>query len=250
MRGDVGFHPEPRARDPAPRPAPAARVRPDARDRRARRGEDRRASAGRQSGHDPKEIADDRRAGRDRRRDRRTRLPPVHRYKWSEDGIVGTVEIWQGGLSIWGAVAGGAIAVVYLARRRHLDTLALIDAIAPGVVVAQAIGRWGNYFNQELFGRPTTLPWGLEIDARAPAASARYERFATFHPTFLYESMWCLLVFGTIVFARAHAVACTRGRRSRCTSRCTRSARVLRVRCGSTRLQDLRHPLQPAALGA
>ena len=81
-------------------------------------------------------------------------------YKWSEGGIVGAFEIWKGGLSIWGAVLGGAIAVVVLGRRHHLDVLRLLDAIAPGVVLAQAIGRWGNYFNQELFGRPTTWPWG------------------------------------------------------------------------------------------
>jgi prolipoprotein diacylglyceryl transferase len=119
-------------------------------------------------------------------------------YKWSEGGFVGAFEIWKGGLSIWGAVAGGIIALVVLARRRNLDALALMDAIAPGVVLAQAIGRWGNYFNQELFGRPTTLPWGLEIDkAHRPLG---YANSATFHPTFLYESLWCLLVFGTIVF--------------------------------------------------
>ena len=86
-------------------------------------------------------------------------------YKWSEGGLVGTFEIWKGGLSIWGAVGGGLHrGRASLARRRHLDALVLMDAIAPGVVLAQAIGRWGNYFNQELFGRPTTLPWGLEID--------------------------------------------------------------------------------------
>jgi prolipoprotein diacylglyceryl transferase len=119
-------------------------------------------------------------------------------YNWSQGGFVGAFEIWKGGLSIWGAVGGGLIAVWVLARRRNLETLVLMDAIAPGVVLAQAIGRWGNYFNQELFGRPTTLPWGLEIDvAHRPPG---YLRYATFHPTFLYESLWCLLVFGTIVF--------------------------------------------------
>jgi prolipoprotein diacylglyceryl transferase len=119
-------------------------------------------------------------------------------YKWHQEGIVGTVEIWHGGLSIWGAVGAGLLMVLYLAHRRHLDTLALLDAIGPAVVVAQAIGRWGNYFNQELFGRPTRLPWAVEIDlAHRPIG---YEQFTTFHPTFLYESIWCLLVFGTIVF--------------------------------------------------
>src|SRR5436190_7402657 len=120
-------------------------------------------------------------------------------YKWDQDGIVGAFEIWHGGLSIWGAVAGGLLMVVYLARRRHLDTLALLDAIGPAVVVAQAIGRWGNYFNQELFGRPTRLPWGLEIDLKH--RPARYVNFETFHPTFLYESLWCLVIFGLLIWA-------------------------------------------------
>jgi prolipoprotein diacylglyceryl transferase len=123
-------------------------------------------------------------------------------YKWSTGGIVGAFEIWNGGLSIWGAVGGGLIAVVFLARRKHLDTLALLDAVGPGVVVAQAIGRWGNYFNQELFGRPSKLPWALEIDlAHRPL---HYERFATFQPTFLYESVWCLIIFATIVWIEQH----------------------------------------------
>ena len=151
----------------------------------------------RQSGHNPKEIAE-------------IAVPVVIAgvigariyhlftgYKWDQDGLVGAVEIWRGGLSIWGAVGGGLLMVLYLAHRRNLDTLALLDAIGPAVVVAQAIGRWGNYFNQELFGRPTRLPWALEIDlAHRPL---NYKHYATFHPTFLYESLWCLLVFGTIV---------------------------------------------------
>ena len=107
-------------------------------------------------------------------------------------------KIWDGGLSIWGAVAGGAIAVVVLARRHHLDTLGIMDAMAPGVVLAQAIGRWGNWFNQELFGGPTKLPWGLEISpAKRPPGYARY---STFQPTFLYESLWCLAVFAVLVW--------------------------------------------------
>jgi len=118
-------------------------------------------------------------------------------YKWSDGGVVGAFEIWKGGLSIWGAVGGGLVAVVVLARRRHLDSLLVMDVIAPGVVLAQAIGRWGNYFNQELFGRPTKLPWALEIDlAHRPPGFTQY---ATFHQTFLYESVWCLIVFGTLL---------------------------------------------------
>jgi len=120
-------------------------------------------------------------------------------YNWTQGGLLGTVQIWRGGLSIWGAVLGGLVVLVVIARRRHLDLLGLMDAIGPAVVIGQAIGRFGNYFNQELFGRPTTLPWGLQIDiAHRPAGYAQY---ATFHPTFLYESLWCLLVFGAIVLA-------------------------------------------------
>jgi prolipoprotein diacylglyceryl transferase len=108
-------------------------------------------------------------------------------------------EIWNGGLGIWGAVLGGGLAVVVITRRRHLDTLAVTDCMAPGIVLAQAIGRWGNYFNQELFGKPSTLPWALEI---APEhRPAGYVQFATFQPTFLYESLYCLLVFGLLLFA-------------------------------------------------
>jgi phosphatidylglycerol---prolipoprotein diacylglyceryl transferase len=119
-------------------------------------------------------------------------------YNWSDGGLVGTFQIWKGGLSIWGAVGGGLIALMVLARRHKLDALLLMDVIAPGVVLAQAIGRWGNYFNQELFGRPTKLPWALEIDrAHRPPG---YLTQTTFHPTFLYESLWCLLVFGTLLF--------------------------------------------------
>ena len=111
--------------------------------------------------------------------------------------------IWDGGLAIWGAVGGGAIAVVVLAHRRNLDTLALMDAIAPGVVLAQAIGRWGNYFNQELFGRPTSLPWALQIDpSHRPD---RYHQFTTFQPTFLYESLWCLAVLGILLWTERHS---------------------------------------------
>jgi prolipoprotein diacylglyceryl transferase len=107
-------------------------------------------------------------------------------------------QIWRGGLSIWGVLAGGAIAVVIMTRVKHVETLALFDCIAPGLLAAQAIGRWGNYFNQELFGRPTDLPWGLEISPgnRPPG----YLHDATFHPTFLYESLYCLFLLGVVLW--------------------------------------------------
>jgi prolipoprotein diacylglyceryl transferase len=114
-------------------------------------------------------------------------------YDWDDDGIAGAFKIWTGGLSIWGAVLGGLIAVVILARRRHYPALIVMDSIAPGVALAQAIGRWGNWFNQELFGRPSDLPWAVEIDvAHRPV---RYLAEPTFHPTFLYESLFCLALF-------------------------------------------------------
>jgi prolipoprotein diacylglyceryl transferase len=119
-------------------------------------------------------------------------------YDWDHDGIANAFAIWKGGLSIWGAVLGGLVAVVVLARVRRLDVLSLMDAIAPAVAVAQAIGRWGNWFNQELFGRPSDLPWALQIDLDHRPAG--FERYETFQPTFLYESLWCLFVFGAIVW--------------------------------------------------
>ncbi len=107
--------------------------------------------------------------------------------------------VWRGGLGIWGAIALGAVGVVIGARRKGIRLLPVLDAIAPGVLVAQALGRWGNYFNQELFGRPTDLPWALEID---PAFRPEgYYDVATFHPTFLYEFLWCLAAFVVVVWA-------------------------------------------------
>ena len=100
------------------------------------------------------------------------------------------LEVWHGGLGIWGAIAGGALGAWLACRRYGIRMAPLMDALAPSLLLAQALGRWGNYFNQELFGRPTSKPWGLEIDlAHRPPG---YERYATFHPTFLYESLWNL----------------------------------------------------------
>jgi prolipoprotein diacylglyceryl transferase len=112
---------------------------------------------------------------------------------------VDALKIWHGGLGIWGAVALGALGGWLVARRRQIRFPALLDAVAPGLAVAQAIGRLGNWFNSELFGRPTTLPWGLQI---APQYRPEgYAAFATFHPTFLYELLWDLGVALVLVLA-------------------------------------------------
>jgi prolipoprotein diacylglyceryl transferase len=100
------------------------------------------------------------------------------------------LKIWQGGLGVWGAIAFGVLGGYLVARRRKIAFPAVLDAIAPAILVAQAIGRLGNWFNQELFGRPTTLPWGLEI--ASDYRPIDYALFATFHPTFLYEMLWNL----------------------------------------------------------
>ncbi|MCB0996014.1 MAG: prolipoprotein diacylglyceryl transferase [Acidimicrobiales bacterium] len=98
------------------------------------------------------------------------------------------IKIWEGGLGIAGAVLAGAAAVLWYSRRNRLPIGVVLDATAPAIPLAQAIGRLGNWFNQELFGRPTDLPWGLEIDL--DHRPVQYLDRETFHPTFLYESLW------------------------------------------------------------
>ncbi len=105
--------------------------------------------------------------------------------------------IWEGGLALYGGLFFGALAVIYLVNRRGGDLFAFADAAAVGIPLAQAIGRWGNYFNQELFGTPSSLPWAIIIDpANRPAG---YEQFETFHPTFLYESLWNALILVPVI---------------------------------------------------
>jgi prolipoprotein diacylglyceryl transferase len=112
---------------------------------------------------------------------------------------VDALKIWEGGLGVWGAIAMGVLGGWIGARRRGIPLPPLADALAPGIVLAQAIGRFGNWFNQELFGRPTDLPWAVEID---PAfRPEQYADVGTFHPTFLYESLWCVVVAGILVWA-------------------------------------------------
>jgi phosphatidylglycerol:prolipoprotein diacylglycerol transferase len=103
------------------------------------------------------------------------------------------LNIRAGGLGIYGGLAGGLLGLILYTRRNHLPTLGWADLSTVGVALGQAIGRWGNFFNQELYGRPTGLPWAIHIDPlyRLPD----YADFATFHPSFLYESLWSLLTF-------------------------------------------------------
>ena len=107
----------------------------------------------------------------------------------------GFIAIWDGGLGIWGGVLAGVLVGLWVARRRltHEQLLQLMDVVGPALLVPQAIGRIGNYFNQELFGKPSSLPWALKISpAHRPAG---YTQFATFEPTFLYEFVWDLVLF-------------------------------------------------------
>lgn len=117
-----------------------------------------------------------------------------HRF---EDAPLDAFKVWEGGLGIPGAILLGAVVGVAVARRKGYDVPLLMDAVAPALPVAQAIGRLGNWFNQELFGRPTDLPWGLEIDPDHRPEG--YESVETFHPTFLYEALWNLALAAFLV---------------------------------------------------
>lgn len=107
------------------------------------------------------------------------------------------VQIWHGGLAIHGGLIAGFATVVWYCRRHHLPFWRVLDIFAPGLLLAQGIGRWGNYFNQELFGGPTSLPWGIPIDpANRPPVAAEA---AFFHPTFLYEFLWDVLAAAVLL---------------------------------------------------
>ena len=125
-------------------------------------------------------------------------------------GIGAALQIWEGGLGIWGAVALGGVGAWIACRRRGIPLPAFGDAVAPGIVLAQAIGRLGNYFNQELYGRETTVPWGMEIFYRRDSSGvvdvhsldgvSTGQVAAVVHPTFLYELLWNLLVFALLLY--------------------------------------------------
>ena len=127
-------------------------------------------------------------------------LTEYHRY--TRNPFPKVLEGWEGGLGIYGAVAGGFLGLLLFSWYRGITPLALADAAAPGLVLGQAIGRWGNYFNQELFGRPSDLPWAIGI-----APENRPTEFAdatSFHPTFLYESLWDVLVCLALLWVARH----------------------------------------------
>jgi phosphatidylglycerol---prolipoprotein diacylglyceryl transferase len=107
----------------------------------------------------------------------------------------GPLIIWNGGLGIFGAVIGGALGVFIYGRRHKLDIMSWIDIAAISLPLGQAIGRWGNFVNQELYGKPTDLPWGISLD-HPPTG---YTTSDTFHPLFLYESLWNLINFGILL---------------------------------------------------
>lgn len=124
-------------------------------------------------------------------------------YFGTNGNPIDALKIWQGGLGIWGAISVGAIAAYFayknLAKKKELPTFGyFLDALAPGILLAQAIGRLGNWFNGELFGRPTNLPWALQIPS--DLRPDKYSTFETFHPTFLYELIWCTIVAVVLIF--------------------------------------------------
>jgi prolipoprotein diacylglyceryl transferase len=118
---------------------------------------------------------------------------------WDElpDEWWGPFAIWKGGLGVWGGIGLGTLVGVIVARRSGADVPKLMDCVAPGLLVAQGIGRFGNWWNQELFGKPTDLAWGLEISPEN--RPIEYVDRDTFHPTFAYEALWCFGVAGVLL---------------------------------------------------
>lgn len=103
------------------------------------------------------------------------------------------LKIWQGGLAIHGVIVAGSLTIYFYSRIKKMNFLLLLDIFAPLIALGQAIGRWGNYFNQELYGIPTNLAWAIPIDLAHRTIG--YQTFEFFHPIFFYESLWCLLLF-------------------------------------------------------
>ncbi|NET45845.1 prolipoprotein diacylglyceryl transferase [Okeania sp. SIO2B3] len=121
-------------------------------------------------------------------------------FEWEQyqKNPIDMIAIWKGGIAIHGAIIGGAIAALIFARINKISFWQLADLVAPSLILGQAIGRWGNFFNSEAFGSPTDLPWKLYIPPeRRPSELVNFDYF---HPTFLYESLWNLMVFGLLLF--------------------------------------------------
>jgi prolipoprotein diacylglyceryl transferase len=114
-------------------------------------------------------------------------------YFFEGADLLAVFRIWEGGLAIFGALLFGSFGAYLGARQSGIKFISYLDAVAPGVLLAQAVGRWGNYFNNELFGQPTDLPWGLQISTDNPAYPTGLPEGVLFHPTFLYESIWSLV---------------------------------------------------------
>ncbi len=119
-------------------------------------------------------------------------------YFGADGSLLNALYIWRGGLGVWGAIALGGVGAWIGCRRAGVKLPPFADAAAPGIVLAQAIGRWGNWFNQELFGKPTDVFWALEIDPLNRPAG--FEQFSTFHPAFLYEFLWDLGVVVLVIW--------------------------------------------------
>jgi prolipoprotein diacylglyceryl transferase len=119
-------------------------------------------------------------------------------YFGDDKNPVTALYVWRGGLGLWGAIALGALGAYIGCKRRGIVFPAFADALAPAIVIAQGIGRWGNWFNQELYGKPTSLPWGLKIDREHRDG---YPDDSTFQPIFLYEFLWDLGVAGLVLWA-------------------------------------------------
>jgi prolipoprotein diacylglyceryl transferase len=127
------------------------------------------------------------------------------KYFGSGQNWIDALKIWNGGLGIWGAILFGGVGAWIGCKYYKIYLPPFADAIAPGIIFAQAIGRLGNYFNQELFGKPTDLAWGLEIAEKFRPQG--FESFSTFHPTFLYEILWNVLIgFGLIYLDRKYKI--------------------------------------------
>jgi len=112
--------------------------------------------------------------------------------------FVAAIAVWNGGLGILGAVIGGGVALFFYTKHKGENFLIWADIIAPGLALAQAIGRWGNYINQEVYGLPSNLPWAIFIDKAHRLTE--YQAYSHYHPLFLYESLWCLLTMGILLW--------------------------------------------------